>query len=759
MNGRSFKRAKAAVLLKMLLFLIIFLAVPQVARTQTARTTGSVHDTLLIFIVDNTSIEEIAELDSWRHFFEQYSCALLSARTGTPLNNQNRASIYASISAGDKLELDGRESSRVFNTVETVYPEILPAEFIYEQNMGASPGGRIVFLDFNSALKLIKENASTGLARLGEDLKNAGIKRVILGNADDSSVFDRSAALALIDFEGAVDSGDVSRGTLIKTPDKPGDYRINREKILDLIEQQMRQKRRKIIVIDTGDTVRIERKARLLAPSVYAENKKEALDNIALLIRESEKRFIDDSAAIMILSTLPPVEEMQSQIALGFVFLKKTNPSGAFYLRSESTRKEGLVSLPDITATILNFFNLSALRYSGNPAVESARTDGESAVSYLTRLRDRIVNVERIRPTAISLFVALIVVVCLAGILVLIFEKPFISEKLLQALLIYPGVFILFSVALGPLYSVNPDWGLTTLMGLSTLTTVVLMYLARKKISHEKIIVYTNLLVTILVLLSSSMFPDVLRFSILGYSMNIGARFYGVGNEFAGMVISGCLILLLYALAAAEERNQHFTLVAAGVFFAGGLAFIMGYPYIGANVGSAITAFAAAFFATLFWSKGRTKTITAGVFLVAAVLIAALGFYVSSKLTGFHLSKFLVNLEQGNMDYATAILYRKIETNFKLLRYTAWNKFLLVIVLGLPFLLLKNELIRKFSSEKFKAGRIYLNWLLSASMGAIIAFLFNDSGVVASATLLMFPFLTFLSAMISTSMGVRNESL
>lgn len=749
------KLIRQALLLALLVAALVMFQSSNAVLSRDRATDESKAETLIVFAVDNTSIREISSLDSWRYFFDEYSCALLATRTGTSLDRQNRPSEYASISAGDKLEIMEKEAARVFNGVETAYPEVLPAEFVYKQNTGRLPDGKVIFLDINLVFNFLKENESTGLARLGENLKAAGIRRIVVGNADSFDTFDRSAALMLIDAAGTIDSGNVSRGTLVKTPDKPGDYRLNRNKIIGLVKQYIDSAGRKIILVDTGDTVRLERRSEYLTKNVYEENKKEALDSIALLIKETEKQFLNETAGIMIISTMSPREDLKNGIALGFVFFKKGNTNGAGLLESASTKKKGLLALPDITATILDYFGVPAEKYSGNAAFEVNGLKSPEKISYLNRLQTKIINVEKIRSSSIPIFVGIIVIVSLLGILQVTLNQKILNNTFVQGMLLLPGVIVLYSIILGPVYSVDVKAGLSALIGASLLTAGLLSYFPSSRMIIDKLIAAINLIAALMVAASSVFYPDLLRFSILGYSLNIGARFYGIGNEFSGIVISGLLIPNVLLLRWISKKKYNSYLIAlAGVISAGIMALLLGYPELGANTGGAITAASAAIIASFLYLKQKSRPGVYVSVVVGGIAITVLVLFLASKLPGFHLSKFVTNLEGGNLDYISAILYRKAETNLKLLRYTSWTRFLLVFILGLPFLLLKRDIKNKLASE---TNQIYLNWMFVCSLSAIVAFLFNDSGVVASATLLLFPFLSFLSALISIQSGGPGE--
>ena len=94
------------------------------------------------------------------------------------------------------------------------------------------------------------------------------------------------------------------------------------------------------------------------------------------------------------------------------------------------------------------------------------------------------------------------------------------------------------------------------------------------------------------------------------------------------------------------------------------------------------------------------------------------------------------------------IIRRKLEMNMKLLKYSWWSLILLAVLI--LFIILS---YRPPRSLKDLAREFPILWagFLGSGVGALTAFLVNDSGVIAGATALIFPITTLLFMLVQTS--------
>jgi hypothetical protein len=201
----------------------------------------------------------------------------------------------------------------------------------------------------------------------------------------------------------------------------------------------------------------------------------------------------------------------------------------------------------------------------------------------------------------------------------------------------------------------------------------------------------------------------------IGHSVEEGARYYGIGNEFAGLIV-GCLLILSY-------YHQRFlgSLIAWLIF-----SLLIGAPWWGANWGGFFTAISA-FSYFLFSQVKRKKELYIYVFLFFLALFSfPIVFDIFAKST--HIGLAFRELLLGRIGDLLELVQRKVMTNVKLLRFSDWTMPLVVQII----LLLIHYTIGYIIPKKRASS-----WLKAVFLSLLIAFAFNDSGVVASVFLLI----------------------
>jgi hypothetical protein len=231
---------------------------------------------------------------------------------------------------------------------------------------------------------------------------------------------------------------------------------------------------------------------------------------------------------------------------------------------------------------------------------------------------------------------------------------------------------------------------------------------------------------TVLVLILVCDLPTgqhLLKRAWMSYSVMEGARYYGIGNEFAGAFIPASL-LVSYALLT-SKRRRFWPAVSAGLAV---IAILVGLPSAGANAGCFLSAIMGFGVAGVIWWKGSVS----GRDVILIVLLAGL------LLAG----EVAIDLVRGGHDQShigralsfggsiTDIAWRKVALNVYLLFHSPWSLTLLAGIAGIwtlwrdPNLSLKSCITNDRIATGVCAGIV-------TSIVAIL--LFNDSGVVAAA--------------------------
>jgi hypothetical protein len=211
---------------------------------------------------------------------------------------------------------------------------------------------------------------------------------------------------------------------------------------------------------------------------------------------------------------------------------------------------------------------------------------------------------------------------------------------------------------------------------------------------------------------------DVFRWSMLGNSIRLGVRFYGVGNEFMGWWIGAAVLA-----AGVPDKGR----VRPGVIaWLGGVALLIGHPALGGKVGGVITALAAV--AVEAWPLLRRRHVFAGVALgIAVAALLGLAIWDAARLpdSQTHLGRLVVRMVAEGPRPLLLIARGKLLTNLRL-TLGLWGALLAAGV----WLILE----ARRQAPEAKATRAVSRLLPVAA----VAFLCNDSGVIAAALMLSY---------------------
>ncbi len=203
----------------------------------------------------------------------------------------------------------------------------------------------------------------------------------------------------------------------------------------------------------------------------------------------------------------------------------------------------------------------------------------------------------------------------------------------------------------------------------------------------------------------------------LGGSELDGGRFFGLPNVFLGLLIGASLYV-----AFRLPPGWGFALVVAGALFAG-------LPFTGANIGAAVSLFAAAGLWLSLRTRGRLGWREAGV-TAAVVVVGTAAILLAHRFltaTPTHVTRF---------EEATGWRLGDVWRTFTHRLSTGWhlieqNPFALVPVIGLPATLLA---VLRPPPPVRQALRRHPAWrdaLLVTLLGGIVAYVANDTGPAA----------------------------
>jgi hypothetical protein len=225
---------------------------------------------------------------------------------------------------------------------------------------------------------------------------------------------------------------------------------------------------------------------------------------------------------------------------------------------------------------------------------------------------------------------------------------------------------------------------------------------------------------------------------VSGYWLS-GIRFYGIGNEFMGVLIGMSLMAPALLLSREPKSNMSTAKWGTGFFFAF-VIFVLSYPALGAKAGGAVTSVVTFGLAWLAMFSGRRPS-WIGFLAASAVgflLIFALAL-LARRLNAppSHIQAAVAAVHQGRLGYIKHIVIRKAKMAVK----TIGTPGGVVAFVGLvPLYFFWNRSALRGRVNMYLSSRPQLTGALRAGgWGLVATLLYNDSGGVA--------FLFFFGAM------------
>jgi hypothetical protein len=378
-------------------------------------------------------------------------------------------------------------------------------------------------------------------------------------------------------------------------------------------------------------------------------------------------------------------------------------------LTSDTTRRVGLVSNEDVAPTILHFFGIPVpAEMNGSPIrVADAPPPFRMHARHLANRR-----------TAVPLSIGIFIAVTLIGFTALFVNllrrplRPALDRVVLLLVLSVPAIGTA-ALAAGSL----PVLGYASLIPFLILSGLAggalgLAFRGRGVLVPTGVIAAGVILFFVIEALRG--WPDTL-FPVLGGSALDGARFYGLPNTYIGL-LAGAGVWLAAALPA-----------YAGFVLLFALGLFAGFPDLGADLGGALTLFAAA--GLWLAIRGRARIGWKEVGTAAAVVIAGMAVVLGAQLlasTPTHGTRF-VEGAGGRSLWST--IAERFGTSWRLLtRYPlTW-----VILAGLPFCL---WLVVRPPGPMRPAFERYPEWrdaMVVLVLASIVAFVGNDTGAAAA---------------------------
>ncbi len=714
-------------LVLLIVVLCLLISVGYAWAAEDAKKTGSV----VIVVIDRLDISDINTdaLPGFKKLMSEGSVGLLNTRSA---GNYYAQHAYTTIGAGTPSYGVG-SADMAFDVNEQL--EAGKAKDVYRQRTGNQPPAEGIIQLSMPQLELANSEQfrTVQLGAIGTQLHKAGYKTAVFGNTDYSDQIGRQAVVIAMDNQGIVDGGLIDDSILLTDPSFPGGKRTDYAKMLDCVLQSLDEYQ--LIVVELGDTTRLHEQKNMLYENVYQAH-------LAKTLKRADQ-FLTELAAglgkkdlLMVVSPTPSAQMLEKNRLLTpiIVYGEGYNGDGSSEQRllvSGTTKHPGIVVNTDIAASTLNHLGVDFGTNIIGRAMYIQPLNGDAG-QYLQDKMERLAVTYSARAPLQQGYVAFhIIIIAVALWSILVRQKaPKWLKPALLAVVSVPLAYLLMSLL--PLPSV-PLAGLELLVIALALAAIVSV-LAKNSFTPAFLILAVA--TSTLLLVDIALGQPLQKQAILSYDPMVGARFYGIGNEYMGVFV-GATIIAASIVVDNFAKHRKFVIALIGLLFVVSIYFLAA-PHLGTNVGgtiAAVVSFTVTFL--LFLNiKMRPKAVIAVVGIVLLILLGFIAFDLTRPIQQqSHIGQTARLIMDGGFVEILNVIQRKLSMNLKLMRYTVWTRVLLASIIALAILYYKPRGVMQRIKEKYP---YIFKGLIGVIVGALVAFAFNDSGVVAAATTMIF---------------------
>jgi len=682
---------------------------------------GAVQDqpACVVVLIDQSQLEDWLGngLDNLERLTAQGSLGLMNTNTGGARTAPGshwvlaRGRVEGTVASAASLSFEAEEDYRGQKAKER-----------YQAYMGLAPSAQVLHL----AIPTLENGATKPLEPLlGATIQNSGLTTAVVGNADLPDSLSRPGALLTMDAQGQTPYGTVGGATLIPGPLLPEetDYKI----LMPLVQQELQ--RAQLVVVELGDLVRLNNLQGELRPKVYEREHQRQMERIDGFLGQLTGLLDPKEDLLIVVSPTPSREALNKQELLTPVLLWGKGFTGGLAY-SSSTRRAGVVTNTDLAPTILQHLGLKI------PAQMTGRPLGakEGQAAALLTQKERMVFTYQARQPMVKAYVGAQIGVVLASILLWFFPQPIVRKFIKTVIPVMMAIPLALLLIAG-----GPYPGLAGYAFLAVVTAIGVAAASfglgrRNQLEPLLIICAATVMALCLDLLTGQ---RLISQSVLGYDALAGARYYGIGNEYMGVLIGAAMVStgLLAELIGPGRR------LLPGLFYVPVLLLI---ALPGRNFGGFLAGLGG-FYLGIWALSGKRLNRRSLLILTGAGLAMAAGLIVVDGLFPqegkSHLGLLADQLAAGGPQALWDVISRKWSMNVKLIQYTIWTRVFLVSLLAMGAWLYwpfgaAQDLNRRYP---------FLTRTLLASVGAaVIALLTNDSGIVAAATMTIYPASTLI---------------
>ncbi|SMO94466.1 hypothetical protein SAMN06264849_11734 [Melghirimyces algeriensis] len=663
------------------------------------------------------------ELPHLQHLIQHASVGAMNMKTG---GRNTLSNSYATLGMGSRAVSPTNEMFyHAVEQVEDQEEEPVTAGVLYARRMGETFSSQSIV--YPGLMNLIAENEkNTYVVKpgiLSESLRRHGYATMVLGNLDEGKKPVRYAPLITMDRRGVTEEGDIGENVLVQDLDRPFGVKANYQRIG---QQLLSWHKPGLAVVDLGDLYRLERVGHTMSPLLQDRLRMRILQELDDFLGQMVQKM--DKHQLLVLTSSGSGSSQKEGLQPILFYQKGTDFR---LLTSSTTRRTGIVSNIDLAPTLLTRLGITVPKGMMGLPMNSI----PGSIKDFWNTVERVESIYNLRPSVLYSYILLQITVLLTGLIFILKNGKGRGwmESVLLAVMLAPFIFLVFSGM-----TAHSWWLFSGILVVSGLGLAFLL----TRISTLSLFFWTGLFVFLPVVVDGLMGGPLIQQSFLGYDPIKGARYYGIGNEYMGVVL-GSSILASAAWLEKREVVTRWLRWGVGLFFFFLLLFFAA-PFWGTNAGGALASavgFAVAYlrFFQKRWSTGLFLK-AVGLGLIGLLLLVVLNSWLPGPSPS-HIGRALADLREGDFEAVLRIIHRKLEMNLKLLRVSSWGKVFLLSLVAMAILSFRPAGGLKLLMRRYPQ---MFNGFAAILAGALAAIVFNDSGIVSAATSIIYVVMPFM---------------
>ncbi|MDD3839941.1 MAG: hypothetical protein PHP06_05135 [Clostridia bacterium] len=676
---------------------------------------------VVLIVVNKVSFKELQDNIHFNSLMAKSSIGLMN------VNGAGKATTYkgyASIGSGARANAQ-RSNCNAIKAVGEI------GDIFYRRTGIKANKDNIVNLEINRIKALNETNSFYAVpGKLGNLIRQNAKKVALIGNCYTDELFINPAALIAMDDQGIIDGGLI--GNEIITKDICYPYGIKTD--YNSVEAFVRKNYEKydFWVIETGDISRLERYKYFLNAEMYESHKVQILNDIGLFIKRLIA-FFDSHNTTLIITT--PFYSLDNNIKgdklTPLIIYKRDIKPGV--ITSNTTRRKGIVANIDIAPSILKEFDIDNHGMTGDNIYN---IELEENIQHINNLNNKTVATAKIRTHILKGYALYQIILIAMFLFMVVFNKRFsIKAFKIAKHLILISMSVPLVLLIEPILQTSSQSFKIIFTVLGSIIVVFFIGILLKR-NDDKLFVLSGMIYAIIAI-------DILtggflnKNSIMGYDPIIGARYYGIGNEYGGLFLGSGM--LFAGLGIQNKYINKFLACAIPVF-----TFVLSISSeLGANLGLSISVGISALFLifSIFDINLDLKNnIIIPIFCIISIAIFTIwDIYFTERNS--HIANVFIGVRQYGVKLIFDTAVRKINMNFKLMKYTIWSRVLISFILSLGLLFYRPVGLLKKVMDDYDTMTMF--WYANI-IGAIIGLVVNDSGIVFAATSMIYLVMSIL---------------